>query len=205
MALTQDQIKELKDQLRQQVDHLPAQQKTAALQQIEAMSPQALETLVEEQRQKNPRSEKTIYRMLVQGEVPSVKIDEDDWALAVLEINPASRGHMLIIPKTAIKEDEEMPKGVIKFANTLAKRITKKLSAKNTEVLIEDKFGEKVVSIIPSYTTIITTNSPRTKATQEELETLAKELKVVKRIPVVRIKKPKAKPSQVLHLQRRIP
>lgn len=205
MTLTQEEIVDLKDQLRQQVQHLPQQQKEAALHQIETMSPEALEQLVEEQRQKNPRASKSIYRMLVDGEVPSVKIDENDWAVALLEINPASRGQAIVIPKTLVKDSEELPQAVMKFARILAKRMTKKLVAKNTDILVEHKFGESVISLIPIYTTPITATSPRARATQEELESIATQLKQKKKVQRVRIKKKATKSNQILKLQRRIP
>lgn len=40
-----------------------------------------------------------IFCKIVAGEVPSYKIYEDDSIFAFLDINPASAGHTLIIPK----------------------------------------------------------------------------------------------------------
>jgi len=49
MVLTEEQVKELKRQLSEQIKHLPPDQKTAAEQQINGMSPDALESMLKQQ------------------------------------------------------------------------------------------------------------------------------------------------------------
>src|SRR3989338_5246011 len=36
---------------------------------------------------------------IVKGEIPSKKVYEDDQLLAILDINPAVKGHLLVMPK----------------------------------------------------------------------------------------------------------
>ena len=40
-----------------------------------------------------------IFCKIVAGEIPSLKIHEDETCIATLDIGPASKGHTLIIPK----------------------------------------------------------------------------------------------------------
>lgn len=40
-----------------------------------------------------------IFCRIITGEIPSHKVYEDDETLAFLDINPATRGHTLVIPK----------------------------------------------------------------------------------------------------------
>ncbi len=40
-----------------------------------------------------------VFCAIAAGEIPSFKVYEDEFALAFLDINPFSRGHMLVIPK----------------------------------------------------------------------------------------------------------
>ena len=40
-----------------------------------------------------------VFCGIVEGEVPSFKVYEDDQVLAYLDINPFSKGHTLVIPK----------------------------------------------------------------------------------------------------------
>ncbi|MBS3848360.1 HIT family protein [Devosia sp. BSSL-BM10] len=42
-----------------------------------------------------------IFAKIIAGEIPSHKVFEDDTALVMMDIFPQSRGHTLIIPKTA--------------------------------------------------------------------------------------------------------
>lgn len=41
----------------------------------------------------------SIFTRIVNGEIPSVKVYEDDHTLAFMDINPAARGHVLVICK----------------------------------------------------------------------------------------------------------
>jgi histidine triad (HIT) family protein len=45
------------------------------------------------------RSEDCIFCKIVAGEVPGIKIYEDDIALAIMDIMPINKGHLLVIPK----------------------------------------------------------------------------------------------------------
>jgi histidine triad (HIT) family protein len=40
-----------------------------------------------------------IFCKIVAGEIPAVKVVDEEEVLAFMDINPASRGHMLVIPK----------------------------------------------------------------------------------------------------------
>ncbi len=42
-----------------------------------------------------------IFGKMVRGEIPSVKVYEDETVLVVMDIFPQSRGHTLLIPKSA--------------------------------------------------------------------------------------------------------
>ena len=41
----------------------------------------------------------TIFSRILDGEIPCHRVYEDDHVLAFLDINPLSRGHVLVIPK----------------------------------------------------------------------------------------------------------
>ena len=44
-------------------------------------------------------AESCVFCRIVKGELPSTRVYEDDDILAFLDINPISRGHLLVIPK----------------------------------------------------------------------------------------------------------
>ena len=41
----------------------------------------------------------SIFSKIIAGEIPCYKVYEDDLTLAFLDINPVTRGHVLVIPK----------------------------------------------------------------------------------------------------------
>jgi len=205
MTLTPDQVKELKGQLYEQVENLPEPNKSQAKKQIEEMSSEALEELVKQQQERNAGNEKTIFRMIIDKEVDSIKVGEDDSAIAVLEINPISTGHVIIIPKEAISENKNLPAEVFKFAEKVADKLTKGLVVKTIEMQTETKFGEKVIHLIPIYDSPLSLNSPRKKAKKEELEDIAKKLEPKPKKEVIKIETQKTPPEKIQKLKRRIP
>ena len=43
--------------------------------------------------------EKSIFTRIIEGEIPCFKVFENDYVYSFLDINPVSRGHVLVIPK----------------------------------------------------------------------------------------------------------
>lgn len=50
-----------------------------------------------------------IFSKIVSGEIPSVKVYEDEAVLAFLDINPISDGHTLVIPKKKFEKLHDCP------------------------------------------------------------------------------------------------
>lgn len=209
MALTQEQIVELKDQLREQVNSLPEDKKAAALAQIDSLSSEALESMLKEQRDKptGKGEEKGVFRMIVDKDIKSVFIDENKEAMAVLDIAPISKGHVIVIPKIPISDSKLMPTSAFTLAKKIAKKIGVKLKSKGTQVQTEMKFGENIINVIPFYETQLNINSPRSKPSTEELEKVASLIRVIKKpkIEKIKIKSKETTGSQTLKIPRRIP
>src|SRR3989344_5228622 len=146
MTLTHEEIKELKNQLKEQIKNLPVDKRTEAEKQIEEMSPEAIESMVEQQ-----KGRQQIFRMIANKEIDSVIVAESNEAIAVLEINPLSRGHTMIIPKEEVDKKEKMPKEIIGFAEGIVKKIERNLKPKKVNMVIGEKMGEAVIDLIPIY------------------------------------------------------
>ena len=213
MALTPEQIKELKSQLFSQIQHLPPEKKTQMQKQIESMSPQVLESMLKQEQAKNvnpnsipsKKSNKGVFRLIVDKDIPTKIIDENTSSIAVLDIKPISKGHIIIIPKKAVKETKNIPQGAFSLAKKLANRISSKLSPKNIEIQTEIKFEEAIINIIPIYDQPLNINYPRTDLKSEDLDSLYNLLKFAKKLPVIRIKKKANPENQILKMNRRIP
>ena len=67
--------------------------------------------------------EACIFCKIVRGEIPCVKVCEDETVLAFADINPISNGHTLIIPKHHHENLWEMPEETLTAIHRTAKRI----------------------------------------------------------------------------------
>lgn len=82
----------------------------------------------------------SIFTRIVNGEIPSYKVAEDENYYAFLDINPLAKGHTLVIPK--MEEDYifnlpvETYSGLWNFANKVAKAIDKAVPCKRVGVAV---------------------------------------------------------------------
>ena len=144
--------------------------------------------------------------MIVDNEVESVKIDENSQAIAILELNPISKGHAIIIPKSPVKEESQLPKEAHSLSERVSKKLIENLKAKSTQVFIEKKFGEIIIDVVPIYDKPISQDSPRQKSSIEELQKIKTSINVEK-IEKKReiIKKEKKQDQKPVKLKRRVP
>jgi len=207
MALTAEQVEELKSQLKSQVQHLPESQKHSALKQIDSLSSGALEAMIIQQKEGKNKNQKGVFRAVVDGEIKSYIVAENKDSIAVLDIKPISNGHSIIIPKKPVTEAKSIPNSCFSLAKKIAKKISKKLNAKSSEIQTEYKFGEMVINIIPVYDKSLNLLSPRIDAKEKELEETYEKIKIIKKIraPRVKIKKEIKKENLILKLNRKIP
>ena len=54
-----------------------------------------------------------LFCRIVAGEIPAVKVYEDDLVCAFLDIAPINKGHVLVIPKENHKDLEDIPPQVL--------------------------------------------------------------------------------------------
>ncbi|MEW5805126.1 MAG: HIT family protein [Patescibacteria group bacterium] len=94
-----------------------------------------------------------VFCKIVSGEIPSIKIFEDEKTLAFLDINPLTYGHCLIIPKEHYEDVFDIPfdglKTVISNAKTLANNIKSSLSAKGVNLV--NASGEAAGQSVPHF------------------------------------------------------
>jgi len=80
-----------------------------------------------------------IFCKIVAGEIPAVKVLDEEQALAFMDINPASRGHLLVIPKRHAENIFEIPEGdlaaVMKAVRRCARAAKEALKADGVTVL----------------------------------------------------------------------
>lgn len=65
----------------------------------------------------------SIFTRIVQGEIPSYKIAEDDRFYAFLDINPVAIGHTLVIPKEEIDYIFDLPDDLLGDLMLFARKV----------------------------------------------------------------------------------
>ena len=82
----------------------------------------------------------TVFTRIVNGEIPSYKVAENDKFYAFLDINPVTKGHTLVIPKEEIDYifdmDSKELSDLFVFAQTVAKGIKKVIPCKRIGVAV---------------------------------------------------------------------
>ena len=76
----------------------------------------------------------SIFTKIINGEIPSYKIAEDDHFFAFLDINPNAKGHTLVVPKKEENKlfdlDEEMYIKLMQFSYRVSKALEKTIPCK---------------------------------------------------------------------------
>lgn len=182
MELSQEQIEKFKIQIIKQIESsFPEEKKNSAIEKVNSMNKEEFIEFLKKNKllgsDKDIESldyadkEETPFRMIVDEKILSYKIDENKEAIAVLEINPVSKGHTIIIPKKPVYDSKKIPKEVLSLANSVSKRIKTKLNPKEVSVSTSNVLGETIMNVLPIYSGE-SLSSPRKQAPKEELEQL---------------------------------
>lgn len=82
----------------------------------------------------------TIFNKIIQGEIPSYKVAEDEHYFAFLDINPLTEGHTLVVPKREVDYLFDLPAeelaGLMVFAQRVAERIRAAIPCKRIGVAV---------------------------------------------------------------------
>lgn len=70
-----------------------------------------------------------IFCKIAAGEIPSATMYEDEDFRVILDVGPAAKGHMLVLPKEHYADILEMPEELVGKAFVLAKRMAQKMEA----------------------------------------------------------------------------
>lgn len=71
----------------------------------------------------------SIFSRIVKGEIPASKVFEDDRTLAFMDINPASRGHTLVICKEEYPDLLSAPPAVLAAVMLTTQRVARAIMA----------------------------------------------------------------------------
>jgi len=85
----------------------------------------------------------SIFTKIINGDIPSYKVYEDEMVLAFLDIHPVQPGHTLVIPKKQIEFVWDLPEEDYQAVMDVAKKVALRLR----EVLGVKYVGERIVGV----------------------------------------------------------
>lgn len=102
-----------------------------------------------------------IFCEIIEGNIPSAKVYEDDEVLAILDVSQLTKGHTLVMPKKHVENllecDDETLQHLILVTKKLAKELCDKLGAEGCNIINNTNpvAGQSVMHlhfhIIPRY------------------------------------------------------
>jgi histidine triad (HIT) family protein len=125
----------------------------------------------------------SIFTKIVNGDIPSYKIAENENYYAFLDINPLAKGHTLVIPKKEIDYifniDDDLYRGLFAFAKKVALAIEKVTPCKRIGLTV---IGLEVphahIHLIPINTIYdMDFKQPKLKLEAEEFESIAENIR----------------------------
>lgn len=102
-----------------------------------------------------------LFCKIINGEVPTLKLYEDDLVMVIMDAYPDVDGHTLIIPKKHYDTFKDIPNELLCHINEISKKYTdilmEKLNAKELTVLVNYGNAQKIkhyhMHLIPNFGT----------------------------------------------------
>lgn len=145
---------------------------------IKNMSPEELNEFQKKQ---------CIFCQIIAGKVQSKKVYEDDKSVAILDINPANPGHVLLLPKEHYsimpQLSEEEVAHLFMVTKTISNSVLRSLGVQGTNIIVQNGIaaGQKaqhfMIHIIPRKEEDgLNFEIPQRKIPESELETIRRKL-----------------------------
>lgn len=114
-----------------------------------------------------------VFCKVVNGELPSHKVYEDDEFLALMDINPVAPGHTLVIPKTHYRWVWDVPNigGYFEVVRKVARAL------QNTFGQVEEIHSRVVGEEVPHAHVWLYPNPTRAEGAKKDLEGNAKKIR----------------------------
>jgi histidine triad (HIT) family protein len=120
-----------------------------------------------------------IFTKIINKEIPSYKVGENDLCYAFLDINPLTKGHTLVVPKLEVDQLFDLPSNdyneLMLFTRTVAIAIKKAINCKRVAVVV---LGFEVphahIHLIPiDFEDQVNFSNPRVKLSPMEMNEIA--------------------------------
>lgn len=124
----------------------------------------------------------SIFTKIIQGEIPSYKVAENEYCYAFLDIFPLTKGHVLVVPKKEVDLIWDLEANdyleLMSFSNKIAKAINKSIPCERVAMTV---IGLEVphthVHLIPiNNANDINFANEKLKFSNEEFKTIAEQI-----------------------------
>jgi histidine triad (HIT) family protein len=169
----------LKDKILEQLKDLPEEQANELRERIENMSSDEFEKFL--QNYAVPLQE-CLFCQIIQGKIATIKIYESKNILAVLDVNPVTRGHILVMPKQHYQFLTQLPDSLLfeifNFVKHIIPAIIRTVKSQGVTISIlqgkEQTIPHFIVNIIPRFKDDkLDFSLKRLKLQKDELENVA--------------------------------
>ena len=100
-----------------------------------------------------------IFCKIINGEIPSYTIYEDDIVKVLLDVNPDTNGHSLIIPKNHYENLNDIDEKVLHHINSISKKmyclLKDKLNCDGLTIIQNNDYGQEIkhyhMHLVPRY------------------------------------------------------
>ena len=126
----------------------------------------------------------SVFSKIIDGQIPSYKIAEDEKFFAFLDINPLVEGHTLVVPKLEIDNFFDLPEDFLKdiliFSKPIAKAIAKSFDCNRCGISVVGlEVPHAHMHLVP-INTVDDLNFTRNKIQLPEKEMKAAQAKILK-------------------------
>ena len=130
MALTDEQSQQIKERLLKQLSNFSKDKREQITQQVNTMTPNQIEDFVKQNQLTHLEGQQCIFCSIISGNTLALRIAENENNIAILEINPLTKGHTLIVPREHSSKIESSSQ---ELAKETKEKLQKKLNPKRIE------------------------------------------------------------------------
>ncbi len=124
----------------------------------------------------------TVFGKIIRGEIPAERIYEDEQCIAIIDIHPAAKGHLLLIPKEHYIWMQDVPDALLSSLFTTAKKLMSSLiGALGCDYVQLSVIGKDVphfhIHLIPRYDTDTLVNWQHESYSEGEAGVIAEKIR----------------------------
>ena len=185
-----ENIEEIRGKILEELSRYPPEKVGSLIDEIENANEEELEEFIlnQQKMQQGQPINECIFCGIASGKIETIKIYEDKEVMAILDIMPASVGHILVFPKEHrhfIQElDDKILSKIFIFIKQISSQIIKTLKAEGISIYIPQgqiagqRIPHFVVNVIPRYKDDkISFDWERVKKDKKDLEKIAEQIR----------------------------